>query len=166
MKIKFSVNSQIMLALVLAVVAGYFLQDHTTFVESYIRPLGIIFLNLLKFIVVPLVFLSIAVGILSMEDVRKVGKLGLCSLLYFMITTVLAVTLGLFIPTLTKEWFPHIDIPADAPTVVPHITFRDQLIGIFPHNIIEPILNNQMMQVIVIAVFFGVAIVHVPYRAG
>ncbi len=66
MKIKFSVNSQIMLALVLAVVAGYFLQDHTTFVESYIRPLGIIFLNLLKFIVVPLVFLSIVVGILSM----------------------------------------------------------------------------------------------------
>ena len=165
MKIKFSVNSQIMLALVLAVVAGYFLQDHTTFVESYIRPLGIIFLNLLKFIVVPLVFLSIAVGILSMEDVRKVGKLGLCSLLYFMITTVLAVTLGLFIPTLTKGWFPHIDIPAGAPTVAPLITFRDQLIGIFPHNIIEPILNNQMMQVIVIAVFFGVAIVHVGEKA-
>ena len=161
MKTRLSVNSQIMLALVLAVVTGYLLQDHTMFVNTFIRPLGTIFLNLLKFIVVPLVVLSIAAGILSMEDVRKVGKLGLCSLLYFLITTLFAVTLGLLIPTLTKGWFPHIDIPADAPNEVPHITFMDQLVGIFPNNIIEPILNNQMMQVIVIAIFFGVAIVHV-----
>ena len=158
---KLSVNSQIMLALVLAVVVGYLLQDHTTFAEAYIRPLGTIFLNLLKFIVVPLVILSIASGILSMEDVRKVGKLGLSSLLYFMTTTVFAVTLGLLVPTLAKGWFPHIDIPAAEPQEVPHVTFMDQLVGIFPRNILEPILTNQMMQVIVIAVFFGVAIVHV-----
>ena len=158
---KLSINSQIMLALVLAVVVGYLLQDHTTLAEAYIRPLGTIFLNLLKFIVVPLVILSIASGILSMEDVRKVGKLGLSSLLYFMTTTVFAVTLGLLVPTLAKGWFPHIDIPAAEPQEVPHVTFMDQLVGIFPRNILEPILTNQMMQVIVIAVFFGVAIVHV-----
>ena len=161
MKIKLSLNSQILLALVLAVVAGYFLQGHTAFAEAYIRPLGTIFLNLLKFIVVPLVILSIVTGILSMEDIKKVGKLGLSSLLYFMITTIFAVTLGLLFSTMVKGWFPHIDIPSSAPGEVIDITFMDQLVGIFPSNFIEPFLTNQMMQVIVIAVFLGVAIVHV-----
>ena len=158
---KLSVNSQIMLALVLAVVVGYLLQNHTTIAEAYIRPFGTIFLNLLKFIVVPLVILSIASGILSMEDIKKVGKLGLSSLLYFMTTTLFAVTLGLLIPTLIKGWFPHIDIPSAAPQEVPHISFMDQFVSFFPGNILEPIMTSQMMQVIVIAVFFGVAVVHV-----
>ena len=158
---KLSINSQIMLALVLAVVVGYLLQDHTTLTEAYIRPLGTIFLNLLKFIVVPLVILSIASGILSMEDVRKVGKLGISSLLYFMTTTLFAVTLGLLIPTLMKGWLPRIEIPSAEVGEVPHVTLMDQLVSFFPGNIIEPIATSKMMQVIVIAVFFGVAIVHV-----
>ena len=158
---KLSINSQIMLALVLAVVVGYLLQDHTTLAEAYIRPLGTIFLNLLKFIVVPLVILSIASGILSMEDVRKVGKLGISSLLYFMTTTLFAVTLGLLIPTLMKGWLPQIEIPSAEVGEVPHVTLMDQLVSFFPGNIIEPIATSKMMQVIVIAVFFGVAIVHV-----
>ena len=158
---KLSVNSQIMLALVLAVVVGYLLQNHTTIAEAYIRPLGTIFLNLLKFIVVPLVILSIASGILSMEDVRKVGKLGISSLLYFMTTTLFAVTLGLLIPTLMKGWLPQIEIPSAEVGEVPHVTLMDQLVSFFPGNIIEPIATSKMMQVIVIAVFFGVAIVHV-----
>lgn len=74
---KLSLTSQIAIALVLAVVAGILLRDHADFVNNYIKPLGNIFLNLLKFVVVPLVLFSIMAGILSMNDVSKVGKLGL-----------------------------------------------------------------------------------------
>jgi Na+/H+-dicarboxylate symporter len=74
---KLSLTTQIAIALVLAVVAGILLQDYADFVNEYIKPLGNIFLNLLKFIVVPLVLFSIMAGILSMNDVSKVGKLGL-----------------------------------------------------------------------------------------
>ena len=73
---KLSLTSQIALALILAIAAGMLLADYPDFVNEYIKPWGTIFLNLLKFIVAPLVFFSIMSGILSMNDVKKVGKIG------------------------------------------------------------------------------------------
>ena len=98
---KLSLTTQIGIALLLAVVTGILLSDHADFVNGYIKPFGVIFLNLLKFIVVPLVLFSIMAGILSMNDIKKVGHLGLRALVYFMVTTLFAVTLGLVVPSLS-----------------------------------------------------------------
>lgn len=160
---KLSLTSQIAIALVLAVVAGILLRDHADFVNNYIKPLGNIFLNLLKFVVVPLVLFSIMAGILSMNDVSKVGKLGLRALLYFMFTTIIAVTLGLVLSTLAKGFLPliHVETSSSAPEIeIPDITIMGQIVNMFPDNIMLPLSNMTMIQVIVIAVFFGVAMVH------
>ena len=136
---KLSLTAQIGIALLLAVVAGVLLRNQAAFVNAYIKPIGIIFLNLLKFIVVPLVLFSIMAGILSMNDIKKVGKLGLRTLLYFMGTTLFAVTLGLVIPSLLKGILPtiHIDLDAAAETVeVPRLSVMDQLVNMFPSNIV------------------------------
>ena len=159
-----SLTAQIGIALLLAVVAGILLRNQADFVNVYIKPIGTIFLNLLKFIVVPLVLFSIMAGILSMNDIKKVGKLGLRTLLYFMVTTLFAVTLGLVVPSLLKGILPtiHIDLNAAAETVeVPHLSVMDQLVNMFPSNIIEPVSSMTMMQIIVIALLFGIAMVHV-----
>ena len=161
---KLSLTTQIAIALVLAVIAGILLQDYADFVNDYIKPLGNIFLNLLKFIVVPLVLFSIMAGILSMNDVSKVGKLGLRALFYFMFTTVIAVTLGLVTSTLVKGFLPliHVETGNSAAKIeIPDITIMDQIVNMFPENIMLPLTNMTMMQVIVIAIFFGVAMVHV-----
>ena len=161
---KISLTAQIGFALVLAVIAGILLGNHADFVNTYIKPFGIIFLNLLKFIVVPLVLFSIMAGILSMNDISKVGKLGLRALLYFMATTLFAVTLGLVVPTLLKGILPtiHISTDATAATVdTPHLSVMDQIVNMFPSNILAPVSSMAMMQVIVIALFFGIAMVHV-----
>ena len=161
---KLSLTSQIALALVLAVVAGILLQGYADFVNEYIKPLGNIFLNLLKFIVVPLVLFSIMAGILSMNDVSKVGRLGLRALLYFMFTTVIAVALGLVASTLGKGVLPLIHVERGGSTdavEILDITVMDQIVNMFPDNIMLPLTNMTMIQVIVIAVFFGVAMVHV-----
>ena len=105
-----SLTTQIGIALLLAVVTGILLSGHADFVNGYIKPIGVIFLNLLKFIVVPLVLFSIMAGILSMNDIKKVGHLGLRALAYFMVTTLFAVTLGLVIPSLVKGFMPLIKI--------------------------------------------------------
>lgn len=161
---KISLTAQIGIALVLAVIAGILLGNHADFVNTYIKPIGIIFLNLLKFIVVPLVLFSIMAGILSMNDISKVGKLGLRALLYFMATTLFAVTLGLVVPTLLKGILPtiHISTAATAEAVdTPHLSVMDQIVNMFPSNILAPVSSMAMMQVIVIALFFGIAMVHV-----
>ena len=148
----------------LAVLAGILLRNQADFVNTYIKPIGIIFLNLLKFIVVPLVLFSIMAGILSMNDISKVGKLGIRALLYFMTTTLFAVTLGLVVPSLLKGALPtiHISTSAVAEVVeVPHLSVMEQIVEMFPSNILAPVSSMAMMQVIVIALFFGIAMVHV-----
>ena len=163
-----SLTTQIAIALVLAVVAGLLLSDYPDFVNGYIKPWGTIFLNLLKFIVAPLVLFSIMAGILSMNDVKKVGRLGLRALAYFMFTTAIAVAVGLVFPTLLKGFIPTIDIVSDGAggaVEVPEVTFMSQIVNMFPGNIITPFSTMSMMQVIVIALFLGVAMVHVGERA-
>ncbi|MBO7491431.1 MAG: dicarboxylate/amino acid:cation symporter [Bacteroidales bacterium] len=161
---KLSLTTQIGIALLLAVIAGVLLRNQAGFVNDYVKPIGIIFLNLLKFIVVPLVLFSIMAGILSMNDISKVGKLGIRAVLYFMMTTIFAVTLGLVIPTLMKGILPLIKINTDVPIEnieVPHHSLMDQFVEMFPNNIIEPVSSMAMMQVIVMALLFGIAMVHV-----
>ena len=150
---RLSLTTQILIALLLAVLAGVLLHNQADFVNSYIKPIGTIFLNLLKFIVVPLVLFSIMAGILSMNDIKKVGSLGLRTLLYFMVTTIFAVTLGLVVPTLLKGVLPLIHIP--------RLSVVDQIVEMFPSNLVEPLVSMRMMPIIVIALFFGIAMVHV-----
>ena len=161
-----SITVQILLALLLACIVGYFLQNTPDIADLYIKPFGTIFLNLLKFIVVPLVMCSIISGIVSMKDISKVGRIGLWSMLYFMLTTIFAAALGLFVATLLKDYFPTIDLNVEnTQTDIVTLSLMDQLIGFFPKNILEPILSSSMMQVIVIALFIGIAIVHVGEKA-
>lgn len=159
-----SLTVQIGIALLLAVIAGVLLRNQADIVNTYIKPIGTIFLNLLKFIVVPLVLFSIMAGILSMNDIKKVGKLGLRTLLYFMVTTLFAVMLGLVVPSLLKGILPTIHIELDPTTEsieVPHLSVMDQIVNMFPSNILEPVSSMTMMQVIVMALLFGIAMVHV-----
>ena len=159
---KLSLTAQILIALVAACLVGYAMQGYVDFAETYVKPFGTIFLNLLKFVVVPLVMFSIICGIMEMQDVKKVGRLGVRALIYFMCTTVFAVALGLTVSTLMKGYFPIIAISADAEvSEVARVTFIDQIVNFFPKNILDPIYTMSMMQVIVIAVLVGVAIVHV-----
>ena len=165
-KKKISLTAWIMIALALGFIAGFILQSHSDFALRYIQPFGIIFLNLLKCIVVPLVLLSIISGILTMQDVSKLGRLGIRTLIYFMLTTVFAVTLGLVATTLMKGWLPVIEIPLSGdPIETPHIRFMDQIVAFFPNNMFMPLATADMMQIIVMALFIGLAIVKVGEKA-
>ena len=85
-KVKSNLALQIFIALVLAIIAGLLLSSQAAFANSYIKPFGTIFLNLLKFVVVPIVLFSIASGVISMQDVRKVGSVGGKTVVYYMCT--------------------------------------------------------------------------------
>ena len=94
-KLKSSLALQIFTALVLAIIAGLLLGDHAAFANAYIKPFGTIFLNLLKFVVCPIVLFSILCGMISMKDIKKVGSIGLKTVVYYMLTTAVAIVIGL-----------------------------------------------------------------------
>ena len=158
-KFKPSLAGQIFIALVLAVIAGILMVNHAEFANTYIKPFGTIFLNLLKFIVVPIVLFSIMVGIISMRDIRKVGAIGWKTIVYYMCTTAFAITIGLIIASLAKGFFPVLS--TSGLTYEPAAetqSFMDTIVGFFPSNFIAPLSEATMLQVIVMAILlsFGV----------
>lgn len=102
-KKKLSLALQIFIALVIAVIVGLILQKQAWFTTDYIKPFGTIFLNLLKFIVVPVVLFSIMAGIVSMKDIKKVGAIGGTSMVYYLCTTACATIIGLVVGLLFSE---------------------------------------------------------------
>lgn len=158
-KRKLSLAAQIFIALALAIVAGLLMVDHADFAESYIKPFGTIFLNLLKFIVVPIVLFSIMSGIISMQDIKKVGSIGLKTVVYYLITTAFAVTIGLIGGNLFKGAFPVLATTDLSYEVSETTSFMDTLVNIFPSNIIQPLYEAIMLQVIVIALLVGFSII-------
>ena len=158
-KIKSSLALQIFTALVLAIVAGLLLGNHVAFANAYIKPFGTIFLNLLKFIVCPIVLFSILGGMISMKDIRKVGSIGLKTIVYYMLTTAVAIVIGLTMGQLFKGVFPALattDLVYEAKAATP---FMQVLVDIFPSNFLAPLVNANMLQIIVIAILLGFGII-------
>ena len=125
------------------------------FTAKYIKPFGDIFVNLLKYIVVPLVLLSIMDGVISMGDIGKVGKIGWKTVAYFLVTTAIACVIGLVVANLFKGAFPVLELAEGAAYEAKSANLMDTLVNIFPNNAVAPLANASMLQIIVIALFFG-----------
>ena len=160
-KKKLSLATQIFIALVLAIVVGLLMGDYYDFANAYIKPFGTIFLNLIKFIVVPIVLFSIMCGIMSMKDVRKVGSIGLKTVAYYMCTTAVAIVIGLAGGNLFKGMFPAIATTDLAYEAAESTSLMETVVNIFPSNFISPMVNANMLQIIVMALLIGFAIVSV-----
>ena len=155
-----SLAIQIFIALVLAIIVGLILGEKgASFASSYIKPFGTIFLNLIKFIVCPIVLFSIMSGIVSMRDVKKVGSIGLKTVVFYLCTTAIAIIIGLGVASLAKGLFPMIATTDLTYSANASTSFMDTIVGIFPSNFVAPLLNANMLQIIVMAILVGFAIV-------
>ena len=165
-KIKSNLAIQIFIALVLAIIAGLLLgKPNAGFANSYIKPFGTIFLNLLKFIVCPIVLFSILCGMISMKDIRKVGSIGVKTIVYYLLTTAFAIVIGLVMGQLMKGFFPALSTTDLEYNASASTSFMDTLVGIFPSNFLAPLVNANMLQIIVIALFVGFGIILVGDKA-
>ncbi len=151
--------AQIFIALVLAVIVGLLMQRQADFASSYIKPIGTIFLNLVKFIVGPIVLFSIMAGVVSMRDIRKVGQIGGTTVVYYFCTTAVATAVGLFIANGFKGRFPVLETTSLSYEAPAGSGPMDVLVNIFPSNFLAPITEANMLQVIVMALLIGFAII-------
>ena len=166
-KKKLSLSTQIFIALVLAIGAGIALTGSPDFAKNYIKPFGTIFLNLIKWIVCPLVFFSIMSGILSMKDIRKVGFIGGTTVVYYLFTTAFAVAIGLLFANIFKGIFPVLSTQelAYEPSAT-SVNFMDTLVGIFPSNFIKPFVDANMLQIIMSSIIVGFALILIAPRVN
>ncbi len=153
--------TQIFIALFLGIIAGIAMTGQVQFVNGYITPFGTIFLNLVKWIVTPLVFFSIMSGVISIKDIRKIGSVGVKTLAYYLVTTAIAITIGLILANSLKYLFPVLQTTDLAYEASKSSNFMDALVNIFPSNFITPFANANMLQIIVASLLIGFALLMV-----
>lgn len=163
-KLKLSLTKKIFIGLVLGILYGilsnlFLPADFNTGVSKWVlSPVGNIFFNFIRMIVVPIVLFSLICGAASIGDTKKLGRVGGKIMLFYLLTTAFAVVLGLVFANLIK---PGAGIPVPGatefkPAEAPFI--MDIFVGMVPSNPFKALVDGNMLQVIVFAIFIGVTI--------
>ena len=122
-----------------------------------LKPIGTLFINLIKMLIVPLVFCSLVVGVTSMQDIGKMGRIGLKSLLLYLSTTAVAITIGLTMATvLTPGAGLEMTVSeAAAPVAKEAPTLVQTILNMVPKNPVDALAAGNILQIIVFALGLG-----------
>ena len=174
---KLPLYAKILIGMCMGIVLGLVavLCGHNWLVINYIKPFGTIFLNLLKLVAMPLIFFSLVAGIAGLSDISKLSRIGVKTIGLYILTTVIAIAIGLcivhivkpgnFLPEgkkteLVEKFSQDVDEKTDVAQGVggkPKLQF---LVDIVPDNIVKAASSNTaMLQIIFFALIFGVALV-------
>jgi len=170
-----NLHTQILIALLLGIPVGLLLGQRA----SYLQPVGDIFIRLIRMIVVPLVFSSLLVGTASLGDIRKLGRIGIKTIAYYLCTTAIAITIGLVVANIVspgknideatktalltsyrEEAVQRIEIAKKKPSIT------ETLVKVVPSNPIESLAEANMLQIIFFALLLGVSITLLPESKG
>jgi len=151
---------RVLVAIALGVALGVFAPG----TAKAMRPLGDTFVNLVKMVIAPIVFFTIVLGIATLGDLKRVGRVGGKALLYFEVVTTFALAIGLVVVNFVKPGA-GLDVSRIAggdisryTTQAQQMTFVDFVTHIVPANMLEAFVKGEMLQVVFVAVLFGVAL--------
>lgn len=166
-KFNFGLGTQILVGLILGVAVGYAYYGDPT-IEGYLKPLGDIFIRLIKMIVVPIVVSSLIVGIAGVGDAKKLGKIGGKTILFFEIVTTVAIIMGLIIANVVKPGIgiensgtlakTNISNYVNTAETVSHHGFADTFVNIVPTNIFDVLAKGDLLAIIFFSVMFGLGV--------
>jgi len=158
---RLSLGVKILIFMVLGVVVGIVVGERATIVQ----PVGDLFIRLLMMAVIPLVFFNLLAGITSLTDVGALGRLGGKIILYYMLTTTVALVIGLVVMHLLQ---PGVGMQLAGQVEesfgeVPSVT--DVFLGLIPENPFEAFASGNVAQVVVFAIFLGVVTLLLPQQS-
>ncbi|MFP3388349.1 cation:dicarboxylate symporter family transporter [Brevibacillus sp. SIMBA_040] len=163
---RFGLAIQIVIGLILGILVGAIFFGNPA-VATYLQPIGDVFLRLIKMIVVPIVIATLIVGVAGVGDVKKLGKIGGKTILYFEIVTTVAIAVGLLAANMFQPGvgvdMSHLaktDIHTyveTAETTQSH-SMIDTFVNIVPKNIFDAIVRGDMLAIIFFSVLFGLGV--------
>ncbi len=163
-------HTKIIVALVLGAIAGVVFEKNIVFV----KPAGDLFLKLITMVVLPLVFSSLFVGTASLGDIKKLGRIGAKTLFYYLVTTVIAITIGLLLVNtikpgkyikeetkkeLYKNYSQKKSISFEK---IKKKSLSETILDIVPKNPAKSFTQANMLQVIFLAIIFGIGATYLP----
>ena len=166
----------IMIALVVGIVVGYLVNANTdtagaTSFSDTMSLITTMFLRLIKMIIAPLVFATLVVGIAKMGDAKEVGRIGVKALGWFVIASIISLSLGLVLVNIFRPgdalhaagMMPPVD--AQSGITSGSLTLKDFITHLIPTSIVDGMAKNEILQIVVFSVFFGTAAAAVGARA-
>jgi aerobic C4-dicarboxylate transport protein len=158
-KIHHHLYAQVLIAISIGIVLGHFYPDTAV----SMKPLGDGFIKLIKMLIAPIIFCTVVTGIAGMQDIEKVGRVGVKALLYFEVVSTLALMIGLLVVHIIQ---PGVGMNVDASTLdikglstyteaaKTHNTV-DFLLNIIPTSVVDPFAKGEMLQVLLFSLLFG-----------
>ena len=163
MRLLNNLTVRVLIAITLGILTGYFFPG----TAAKLKPLGDLFINLIKMVIAPIIFLTIVLGISNMGDLKKVGRVGGKALLYFEIVTTGALAIGLVLANLIRPG-DGVQTTAGAASAAGDISkYTEQGAGmdwtefflhIIPNNAIKAFAEGDILQVLVFSILFGVGL--------
>lgn len=161
-KLYHSLYFRVLVAIAIGIVLGYFYPN----VASQMKPLGDGFIKLIKMMIAPIIFTTVVVGIASMGDMKKVGRVGLKALIYFEVLTSIALVIGLIV---VKIYQPGAGINADVASLdtkaiasyasqAKSLSTVDFLMNIIPNNVVDAFAKGEILQVLLFSILLGLAL--------
>jgi aerobic C4-dicarboxylate transport protein len=157
---------QVLIAVAAGILLGVFFPE----LGTKLKPLGDAFIKLIKMVFAPVIFATVVLGIAKMENMKELGRVGVRALLYFEVMSTFALGLGLGL-LMVNLVGPGIGMNVDAKTLdtksiagytssVKHDSFIDFLVNMIPGSIVDAFAKNEVLQIIVFSILFGVALAH------
>lgn len=150
--------------IMVAIVAGVELGHDFPATAVHVRIIGTIFLRLIKTIIAPLLFATLVSGIAGHADLKKVGRMGVKAIVYFEVITTFALFIGLAAINISKAGVGAHAAVATEQLATTKLTLTDALLHVFPENIAKSVAEGQVLQVVVFAVLFGIALAMVSEK--
>lgn len=161
-KKKLGLGTQILIGILVGLAIGFL----SPALAGKLAPLGTIFLRLLKMIMVPLVFFSIISGVCKMGDVKQLATVGIRFVLYIVITSGVAAVIGVIGGLIVQPGTGTTEfLDSSAKVEASSYSFVDTVVSWIPENVVEAMASASMIQVIVFAIFVGVALLSLGKRA-
>ena len=157
---KLKIHTQILIAIISGVAAGLLLGEKA----KHLKIVGDLFIRLLRMIIIPLIMASMVAGVVSIGNIRNLGKIGLRTFVYYMATTLLAVSVGLILVNVLKpgagvELGMETNVEAVTPSVVSIVT------DIVPKNLFKSMAEDKVLSIIFFSLLLGVALSSVGEKA-
>ncbi len=159
----------IIVAMILGILVGYLINTNASpeFIKNFspkIKLLATIFLRMVQMIISPLVFATLVVGIAKLGDLKTVGRVGAKAMLWFISASLISLTLGLILVTITKPGvgvnISNADLEGakDLMGKTKEFSLDKFVEHVFPRSVFEAMANNEILQLVIFSVFFGVAL--------
>ena len=171
-KFKISLASQIVIGLVLGIAVGWAFYGNAD-IQTYLQPIGDIFLNLIKMIVVPIIISTLIVGVAGTGNIKQLGRLGGKTLIYFEVITTIAIVVGLLAANVFQPGV-GIDMTQLEQTDISSYVATEEaqedkgplhiLVDIVPKNIVSAMANGDMLAIIFFSVVFGLGVAAIGER--